>query len=459
MMTTLEQKVQQFVMRQGLFSTPCRILLGLSGGADSMALLYVLYRWPGVELEAVHIHHGLRGEEADRDAAFVARQCDTLGVPLTLRRVNVAAAAQQDKTGLEETGRRVRYAVFEELADKGGFDFIVTAHNADDQVETVLMHLVRGCGVDGLSGIPAVRGRIIRPLLSCTREEIEAFCAQLGVDFVTDSTNMDTAYTRNHCRHRLLPVLEQVNPEIRAALSRLSQHAAEDSRYLFYLADEVLQAARLGDGGYDVSILSTQPQSVRRRALVRIFQENGLFSFQEAHVTTLDEALLDGHGGVDLLGGYRGIVSQGRITMVLHKEEETACEQPISCKPGQSTVVTWRGRTYRLSVYNRAEYELNENVHKMFFKYAIAYDTIHGSLCLRSRREGDYMHPAGRKIGKTLKKLLIEWRVPSFARDDLPLLCDEVGVLLVPGYACDERVRPDEKTKHFLVWQELSETG
>ena len=228
---------------------------------------------------------------------------------------------------------------------------------------------------------------------------------------------------------------------------------------MFSLADEVLLAARLEDGVYTTSVLAAQPQPVRRRALVRILQENGLFSFQDAHVTALDEALLSGHGGVDIPGGFRGIVSQGKIVIVPHMTNETSSEQQLFCKPGQVTTVSWGGRTYTLSVYDREEYELYKKVHKMFFKYTIAYDTIHGNLCLRSRREGDYMHPAGRKIGKSLKKLLIEWRVPSFARDGLPLLCDDAGVLLVPGYACDERVRPNEKTKHFLVWQALSETG
>lgn len=459
MMTSLEQKVLQFVADKGLFAAPCRILLGLSGGADSMALLHVLHRMPGVTLEAVHIHHGLRGEEADRDADFVAGQCDSLGVPLTVHREDVRAFAEEHKIGLEEAGRRVRYAVFEELADRGGFDYITTAHNADDQAETVLMHLVRGCGVDGLVGIPAARGRIVRPLLTCTREEIEVYCAEMHVPFMVDSTNADTSYTRNACRHDLLPLMERMNPEIRTALFRLSRHAAEDSHFLFSLADKALSAAHLDDGGYALEAFLEKPQPVRRRMLVRLLQENGHHSFQESHITALDGAVLAGHGGVDIPGGCRLAVSQERIFVVTAESVATDCRQAVDCRPGQTITVSWCGKTYAVSVLNAEEYELAKNVHKMFFKYAIAYDTIHGSLYLRTRQEGDYLRPAGRGIGKSLKKLLIEWRVPSHLRDTLPLLCDDDGIVLLPGYTCDERVRPHEKTKLFLVWQEISEIG
>lgn len=458
MMTEFEQKVQQFVKHKGLFSAPCRILLGLSGGADSMALLYVLHRWQGVDLSAVHVHHGLRGEEADRDAAFVTEQCAALGVPLTVHREDVASVARQGKIGLEEAGRRVRYAFYERMADESGFEHIATAHNADDQAETVLMNMVRGCGVDGLAGIPAIRGRIIRPLLCCTREEIEGFCNAMAIPYVTDSTNKDVDYTRNRCRHQLLPLLEQINPEVKKSLFRLSKHAANDSDYLHTMAAVALDNAYRNES-YITKEFMNQPEPVRRRMLIQILRRHDLNDFTQQHISAMEGVVLSGQGSVDVPGG-RVVVSQGRLAVLL-PQENLAVSVPVELplEAGNEIIVDWQGASYRLSIVNCEKAEIIKKVHKKFLQSTIACDTIHGSLFLRARQSGDYMHPAGRNVGKSLKKLMIEWHMPSFMREKFPLLCDQNGVLLVPGYACDERVRPHEKTKLFLVWQAVSETG
>ena len=177
---SLFDKAVAFTSKEGLFSAPCHVLVGLSGGADSMALLHLLLHWPvdGLSVSAVHIHHGLRENAADRDELFVRDYCEKHNVPLTVIREDVAQIAAEEQLTLEEAGRQVRYAHFEALRRSIGADYIATAHTASDQVETMLMHVIRGCGLDGLTGIPAVRGCIRRPLLCCTREEIETFQPQ-----------------------------------------------------------------------------------------------------------------------------------------------------------------------------------------------------------------------------------------------------------------------------------------
>ena len=156
-----------------------RVLVGLSGGADSMALLHALLHWPkiGLRVSAIHIHHGLRGKAADRDEAFVRDYCERWGVPLTVAHFDVAAVAREHHLSIEEAGRRVRYEAFESARQSMDADWVLTAHTASDQAETTLLHLIRGCGVDGLTGIPAARGHIRRPLLCCTRAEVEEYCA------------------------------------------------------------------------------------------------------------------------------------------------------------------------------------------------------------------------------------------------------------------------------------------
>ena len=244
MKKTLRDKVFNFTSEKCLFSAPCHVLVGVSGGADSMALLHMLSHWETpLRVTAIHIHHGLRGESADRDEAFVRSYCTEHNVPLVVVRADVAAVATQERLTLEEAGRRVRYEQFEMARRDLCADYVLTAHTADDQAETVLMHLIRGCGIDGLVGIPAVRGNIRRPLLCCSRAEIEEYCTLHDLPYVTDETNVDIKYTRNDVRHRVLPLLREINPAVNDALLRLSNLAQADADYLNCVAEEVLSSA------------------------------------------------------------------------------------------------------------------------------------------------------------------------------------------------------------------------
>ncbi len=453
------EKVSHFTAEKRLFSAPCHILLGLSGGADSMALLHTLLNWPqpGIAVSAVHVHHGLRSDEADRDEAFVREQCEALSVPLEVVHIDVGALAQQTGSGVEEAGRQARYAAFNAIADRLGCDCIATAHHGDDQCETVLMHIIRGCGTDGLVGIPAKRGRIIRPLLNCTREDIEVFCSQEQIPYITDSTNKDTTYTRNRVRCEVLPLLRELNPGVDEALRRLADHAAQDSICLSSCAAEALGVPQ--ERGYPLARFSEQPVAVRRRMIFALLHQSSLFTVEEKHILSAEEAILAGRGGVTLPGGHHLTVESGFVRIDL-AEKDVSPELPtIFLNEEFPFTFTFGDKTYRLSLLDKEKTMNEQNVHKMFLKYAIDYARIQSGLCIRSRQIGDAMHPSGRHIGKTIKKLMNEWHIPVNCRDNWPLLCDESGVLLVPGYACDQRVCPDEKTKHFLVWEPLSVTG
>ena len=454
MSRSLEDRVRRFIRDKELFSAPCCVLLGLSGGADSMCLLHILCSMAGVDVFAVHIHHGLRGEEADRDVDFVKQQCAARGVSLTVRYEDVTAVAEQNKLSFEEAGRRVRYDAFEEIAVSEGIAYIATAHNADDQAETVLLRLIRGTGVDGLAGIAVKRGRVIRPLLSCSRKEIEAYCLEKGVPYITDSTNVDTRYSRNYCRHELLPLMETLNPDVRGSLCRLAEYTAEDRGFWAALIREALESATCEDG-FDARQLAQLPSALRRRVLIAAIRKGGCVSYDESHLLSAERALMKGEGSVCLPGQIALSVSQGRMRLLT----EYSVTQPLRLHfdRADTAEIRWDNTTYRLTRMNGVDFQSFQKVHKMFFKYAISCDTIQGGLYVRSREEGDYLHPAGRGIGKSLKKLFNEWKIPTYQRCRVPLLCDERGVLLVPGYACDERVHPDEKTKLFLVWEVCSE--
>ena len=260
-MDDLSEKVYAFTEKFALITPGERVLVAVSGGADSMVLLSVLRRWQqaGLTLAAVHIHHGIRGAEADRDAEFVTQMCRKWQIPLFLVRARVPEIAAREHLGLEETGRLVRYAVFERLAAAWQADRVATAHTASDRAETVLMHLLRGCGVAGLSGIPARRDKVVRPLLTCTRVEIEDYCRRSGIPYVEDSTNADVRYTRNAVRRELLPVMRRLNPAAEQALLRLADSAAEDEQCLAQLAADALTNARTSAGWDGGQFLAAPP--------------------------------------------------------------------------------------------------------------------------------------------------------------------------------------------------------
>ena len=242
MSTPLEQKALLALRQYSLFTQGDRIAVGVSGGADSVALLRFLavlreeYRW---ELIVCHIHHGLRGAEADRDEQFVRELAGQLGLPYAVRHIDAAAMALENHLSVEEAGRNARYAFFAETAGEGGR--IATAHTLDDTIETVLMNLIRGTGLHGLCGIPRIRGNIVRPLLDVTRAEVEEYLALLGQPYCTDSTNLSDDYTRNRVRHDILPRLRELNPNFTGSMARMLPQLAAQWGLTEQLAESAAQ--------------------------------------------------------------------------------------------------------------------------------------------------------------------------------------------------------------------------
>lgn len=444
-------KVFAFTGEKALFSAPCHVLVGVSGGADSMALLHLLTHWPvaGVRVSAVHIHHGLRGDSADRDEQFVRQYCADAGIDLTVYREDVSALAEKDGLTIEEAGRRIRYADFEKCRKKIGADYILTAHTASDQVETVLMRMVRGTGVDGLAGIPAVRGAIRRPLLGCNREEVEAYCREKHLDYIIDETNADVGYTRNRIRHEVMPLLRRINPAVDEAILRLSSSAADDSAHLWETAGDALSKDEL----LSLSDLKGLSVPIRRRVIIRLLSDAGVYSYDQSHLLAVESLISNGCGMVRLPGGISAVVLSDRLCFLPTSDTKTAVFDPLNVDelPFSFSI---DGHKYTVSVTESNPFI---NVHNLFFNRALDYDKIQGKLYVRGRREGDWIHPAGRGVGKSLKKLMNEYKISVLERERFPLLCDDVGVVLIPGYTCDERVKITADTKHFLVWNGCTE--
>lgn len=286
-----------------------RLVVGFSGGADSTALAHwLLDRVERERILLAHVNHLLRGEEAERDQRSAQEFAARWGLAIQVLRVDVASLAKERGQGLEECGREARYGFFARLAP-GESDRVLTAHNAQDNAETLLLNLCRGAGPDGLSGIPRARGKILRPLLGVDRRDIEAYCQENGLSYVTDSTNLRDVYARNRVRHQVVPALEALNPRFVQAAGQAAELLAADRDYLRVQAAELLEGARTPWGLKRAPLLSAH-ESLRGRALKRYLEEVGCGRLEKKH---LDRALtlLAGGGGGDLPGGVSMTCGQG----------------------------------------------------------------------------------------------------------------------------------------------------
>ncbi len=271
----LRDDVKNTIQRCSMIKSGDTVIAAVSGGADSVALLHVLYSLQGelsFSLAACHVNHNLRGAESDGDEMFVRRMCRMMDIPLYVANIKVNDFRQKHDS-LEECARRLRYGFFEDI---GKNKLIATAHTASDNCETILINMVRGTALSGICGIPAKRDNIIRPLLYSTREDVERYCRENELDFVTDSTNLSDDYTRNKIRHKIVPLLREINPALYGAMSRLSDAASLDDSYLDGVAAQLMQKAGCGDGKYDVNQLCDADECILRRIVTTLFKQNDI---------------------------------------------------------------------------------------------------------------------------------------------------------------------------------------
>lgn len=432
--TDLPGRVLAFARDLGMLPPGATVLCALSGGADSMALLTCLGELAGDQgftVFAAHYNHQLRGEESQRDEAFVTGWCETHAVPLTVGRGDVAAEAAGQGRGIEETARAMRYAFLEETAKKVGADRIATAHTADDNAETLLLHLVRGTGLDGLAGIPPVRGPFVRPLLETTRQEIEAYLALRSVPWIQDSSNADPAYARNRIRRDVMPVLRALNPAFSRTLAANLRHIRADRAYLEELAEPVSSKAQWKDGSLvlEAAALSSLPRPVAVRAVKQVLARLGRHQISAVH---LDQILdLDGPSHrLDLPQGLTVRRAYDKLVFSLGQAEDPPLS-PVEI-PGEGT--------YRLGDW-RIELRpclCPEHPDQGPYQWYLRREALTFPLEARTRQTGDTLRLPGRRQ-KPLKKWYIDEKIPRLTRDTLPVLADAQGLVAAAGLGPDGR--------------------
>ena len=381
-------KLRSFSKAHGLISQGDTVVCAVSGGADSMALLWALYllkeEW-ALNLSAAHFNHRLRGEESDRDEQFVRDFCKGYGIPLHVGSTQVIAGEK----GLEAAARDARYAFLQTLPGK-----IATAHTADDNAETVLMHLVRGTGLKGLGGIAPSRGSIIRPMLNVTRADVESFLSEYAVAHIDDSSNGTDAFLRNRLRHRVMPMLKEENPKLAENLSAMALRLRQDEQALSDLA--------AFEGAPRVDVLRAMPSAVRARALEHFLKENGVREPEAVHIRLAESLVFTDNPSAR--ADFPGGITIGRNYAALEVVPRPGTPaQHFTCAPATEII----------------------NTPDTFTVVPV------GEVFVRSRRSGDTIRlPGGTK---SIKKLFIERKIPAARRESIPIVCDEAGILGIPG--------------------------
>ncbi len=313
----MKSKVKSVIERYNMLSNGDTVVVGLSGGADSMTLLHILYELRdtyNLDIIAAHVNHGIRGDEAQRDQDFCQGVCDALGLKLEVLNVDVPSLAKERGVSEEVAGRDVRYEFFGRLAGEQGK--IATAHNANDAVETMLLNLCRGTGLLGLASIPPTRANIIRPLIECSRDEIEQYIEENNLTYVTDSTNLTDDYTRNKIRHNIIPELTSVNENAILNITRCIGTLREDSAYFNKQVLSLLKEASIGDKLKTDILLSADP-AVLSRALVTYVTEVSGGKPEKVHIDKIIDMMKVGRRDqVQIPGGQFVHVEKGKLWVI-----------------------------------------------------------------------------------------------------------------------------------------------
>lgn len=430
----------------------CTVVCAVSGGADSICLLHRLNQLRAIRpftLVAAHYNHHLRGAESDRDEAFVKRwvedwcgpdpaagQAPLPAVRLITGGGDVSGEAKRLGLGLEETARRMRYAFLEEAARAVGADRIATAHTADDNAETVLLHLIRGSGLQGLTGIRPRQGRLVRPLLTTTRREIEDYLELYHIPHVEDSTNQDDAYTRNQVRHQVIPLLDEINPWFVPRMADTIRYLRSDNDYLSAQAAAGARRARpAGDGGLSISaaLLASQPDPIAVRIVSCLLGRLGEFQFRAAHLTAVVALSRSPSpsGAVSLPHSLTARRVYGELILVRGARRSPSFAPVSLSVPGEAVLpsIGWT-----IACRRAPAPEQPPDTPDHFF---LDPSRLTGPLVIRPRLTGDTI-TLPRRRAKTVKKLLIDAKVPRWDRDRLPLLADASGPLWLAGFGPDQ---------------------
>ncbi len=442
------------------------ILLGLSGGADSSALLQLLCEYrreAGCKIFAAHLNHGIRcekyGNEAERDELFCREICQQLGVPLFVKLLDIPSMSEKSGKSLETEARDARYAFFAEIMRENNIKILVTAHNADDNLETQIYNLARGCGIDGMVGIPEKRrfdkvagGMVIRPILKAEKKEILAFCSEHGIAYVTDSTNFEDDCTRNAIRLNMIPSLSALFPSLKRSALRLSEHAAEDSDFIASEARRIIQEH---NGNISVAELKKLHPALQKRIIMHMFEKRNGTGLESTHISDILSLLDSKRNGASIslpkkicariIDGYLYIEADSKTPLCRHESYDRELYHGLNFIEntdfavliGDEPCSTPRG----YAPYAGAKVKAPRS------------QTLHA----KNRSSGDTVLDGG--VNKKIKKLMCDKKVPLLDRDTLPVIYLGNEPIYLPLCAVSDsaKVKKDEEHMHITIYKKTEE--
>ena len=439
--TTVEEEGMSAFLENG-------VLLGLSGGADSVFLLCFLKEYArraqrSAPLLAVHVNHGIRGDEADRDEEFSRRFADSLSVGFTSVTVDVPALAEEMGIGIEEAARNARYSIFADLiSSRNELSTIAVAHNSTDNVETVLMNILRGSGLSGVCGIKPVRDNIIRPLIRISKSEILSLLDEYGIAYVTDSSNKSCDYTRNYVRNEILPLLGNISANPDSAITRLTKNLRCDLDYIdtqanLFIAEHCRNKMRCTD-------LKGLHSAVLAKVLSKIiFEATGEYP-EEKHIHTLRDLLKTDNFRYSLPGSFDFVCQRGVCFFSEKLSENKLSGQIFPLVMGENKICGTN-----LTVFIGEFDKTLLNVYNFSIQAFISSDIIDSGLFLRFKADGDSYRYHG--MTHKLKKVFNDRNIPSVERDLIPVVCDEQGIVVVPGMSERDDAKSTDRNKNIPI--------
>ena len=442
---TIEQEVINFIKRHQLLGDAKKVLIALSGGADSIFALHFFNKYKKkykVEIAAVHVNHNLRGEESLRDEKFCTEICEKIGIKLFVEDVNVKSLAKKNKLSIEEAARILRYKKFDEILKKTSSNLVVTAHNSDDNTESVLLNIVNGTGIDGISGIAIKYEKIIRPFLCISKNQITEYLKSKKIDFVYDSTNQDTNFRRNFIRKEIIPLLENINPSINKSVLNSSEVVKNQSSLLNYFIDkhfEKIVLKKNNDIFLDLTELQKYPPEILGEILKRTFEDLFDLEFNFTFYLQFHELILS-QVGTKLEFNKRFVAVKERNFIRIYPKYKKSKNEIIL---GLNSRIKIDGKTIEI----KRLMKIPANVKMRKDEEIISADNLSDNLILRRWKAGDKIQPLGMRGTKKVSDVLTDLKIPSYEKDKQLVLVNNNDIVYIVGLRISEKYKVTAKTK------------
>lgn len=444
----MKNKVLETIRKYNMLERGDTVVVAVSGGADSVCLLYLLHSLRGelgIFISAAHVNHLLRGQESERDEQFVRSLCKKWGIELSVARVDCKQFAEEQGKSIELAGREIRYAFFDKLTEPMKQAKVATAHTLSDNMETALFNIARGTSLKGLCAIPPVREDVIRPLIEVTREEIEGYLKEKNIEYVTDSSNLTDDHTRNFIRNHIVKDLREINPSIERAFQRLINSVREDEEFIAALADEALSQCINPAGEIIREHFQNYPRSLQSRVILLQAKLITGAQLEAQHVEAIHKLNFT-RGSVNLPLDYCAEVTANVIRFAAQKPKVKPREEwQVPLKFPETKLPD--GRVLKVRVCTGEDVNAGQNINKILIYSDPDCDTINGTI-IRNRREGDRFRQKGRFGSKSLKKLFNEEEVPVEQRDTLAVLEYGGEIAWIEDFGVSDYFsvnRPDQK--------------